>query len=281
MLAEAARAAANTVVAALQKASQATGVDFNYLLGTAMRESGLKPHAKSENSSASGLFQFVEQTWLSLVKEFGPKYGLGSYANAIHRDGNGRFHAADPNDRSAILRLRNDPQISALMAGEYTRQTQDAMQDKLGRKVSSGELYAAHLFGPGSACKLIRENQNDPTAAACDLFPRAADANRNIFYNADGTPKTVREVYDWTVKQPVTPTVNFGRSVALSAVPSLNKGVLDTEATAEVLASMWGPQRKDFFSSAADGGAGNAAPFAMSPQILDILQTVAQDHRKK
>jgi Transglycosylase SLT domain len=280
MLAEAARAAASTVVAALQKASQATGVDFNYLLGTAIRESGLKPHAKSSNSSASGLFQFVEQTWLSLVKEFGAKYGLSSYANAIHRDDNGHYHAADPNDRSAILRLRNDPQISALMAGEYTRQTQDTMQDRLGRKVTSGELYAAHLFGPGSACKLIRENQNDPTAAACDFFPRAADANKNIFYNTDGTPKTVREVYDWTVRQPLTPTINFGSNTAISSVPSLSKGLLDTSATADALASLWGPPKKGFFSSS-DGGSGNTAPFAMSPQILDILQTVAKDHGRK
>ena len=91
MLAEAARAAANTVVTALQKASAATGVDFNYLLGTAMRESGLKPAAKSGQSSAAGLFQFVEQTWLSLVKDYGSKYGLGSYANAISKTDDGRY----------------------------------------------------------------------------------------------------------------------------------------------------------------------------------------------
>jgi hypothetical protein len=280
MLAEAARAAANTVVVALQKASQATGVDFNYLLGTAIRESGLKPHAKSNNSSASGLFQFVEQTWLSLVKDHGAKYGLGSYANAIHRNDDGRYRTSDPADRSAILRLRNDPQISALMAGEYAKQTQDAMQDRLGRKVTSGELYAAHLFGPGSACKLIRMNQNDPEAAACDLFPKAADANKNIFYKPDGTPKTIREVYTWTTAEPTTPRVKFGKGAALKEIPALDKGALDTQTTAEVLASMWGPpKRTGFFSS--DTGAGPSSPFAMSPQILDILQTVAKDRGKK
>lgn len=279
MLAEAARAAANTVVVALQKASAATGVDFNYLLGTAIRESGLKPQAKSSNSSASGLFQFVEQTWLSVVKEFGAKHGLSSYANAIQKGDDGRYHASDPSDRSAILRLRNDPQISALMAGEYAKQTQDAMQDNLGRKVSSGELYAAHLLGPGSACKLIRMNQASPTADACDLFPKAADANKNIFYKADGSPKSVREVYNWTVKQPATPTLNLSKD-ALSDVPTLNKGALDTNTTAQLLASMWGAPRKGFFSPE-DSSSTSAAPFAMSPQILDMLQTVAKDHGKK
>lgn len=279
MLAEAARAAANTVVVALQKASAATGVDFNYLLGTAMRESGLKPQAKSSSSSATGLFQFVEQTWLSVVKEFGAKHGLASYANAIQKGEDGRYRASDPADRSAILRLRNDPQVSALMAGEYTKQTQDSMQDSLGRKVSSGELYAAHLLGPGSACKLIRMNQASPTSDACDLFPKAADANKNIFYRADGTPKSVREVYNWTVAQPATPTLNFNKA-ALSDVPSVSKGVLDTDTTAQLLASMWGPRRKSFFSPE-DKTSTGAAPFAMSPQILDILQTVAKDHGKK
>lgn len=284
MLAEAARAAANTVVAALQKASAATGVDFNYLLGTAMRESGLKSTAKSGQSSAAGLFQFVEQTWLSLVKDHGSKYGLGSYANAISKSADGRLHVANGDDRSAILRLRNDPQISALMAGEYAKETQSTMEDKLGRKVSQGELYAGHLLGPGSACKLIRSNQGSPTSAACDLFPKAADANPNIFYHTDGRPKSVREVYNWTTASqalPVmTPTVKTSGKVE---VASLTTGALDTSNTAAVMAALWRPQHKGFFGSddSSSNTSGNAPPFSMSPAILDVLQTVAQNRGKK
>lgn len=280
MLAEAARAAANTVVQALQKASAATGVDFNYLLGTAIRESGLKATAKSGNSSATGLFQFVEQTWLSLVKEHGGKYGLSSYANAIQKGDDGRYRASDAADRKAILHLRNDPQISALMAGEYAKQTEGVMEDRLGRKVSSGELYAAHLFGPGSACKLIRMNQGEPSASACDLFPKAADANPNIFYHQDGTPKSVREVYNWTVKTPLTPTVNTS---AMPDVPSVSKGILDTKTTEALLASMWDPRRHNFFSAMTSDERSSIAPstFSMSPAILDVLQTVAKASHKK
>jgi hypothetical protein len=280
MLAEVAKAAANTVVSALQKASAATGVDFNYLLGTAMRESGLKADAKSSASSASGLFQFVEQTWMSLVKDHGAKYGLGSMANAIQKGDDGRYHAKDANDRSAILRLRNDPQISALMAGEYAKQTQNDMEGKLGRKVSSGELYAGHLFGPSQACKLIRSAQGDPHSQACDLFPKAADANPNIFYHADGSPKTVKEVYSWTVAQnkvPATPTL---KTSTLAEVPSLKQGVLSTDTTAQALAALWSQPRKGFFSSSEENTA-TTAPFAMSPAILDVLQTVAKTHGKK
>src|SRR5476651_2001219 len=95
-----------TVVAALKNAAQATGSDFHYLLGTAMRESSLKPNAQSATSSAAGLFQFVDQTWLGLVKDHGAKYGLGSMAGAISQDGGGRYHAASPADSQAILALK-------------------------------------------------------------------------------------------------------------------------------------------------------------------------------
>lgn len=278
MLAEAAKAAANTVVVALRKASAATGVDFNYLLGTAMRESGLKADAKSGSSSATGLFQFVEQTWLSMVKEHGAQYGLTSYANAITKGDDGRYHTSDPNDRSAILRLRNDPNVSALMAAEYAKKTQSDMEDKLGRKVSSGELYAGHFLGSGQACKLIRSAQGTPQASACDLFPQAADANPNLFYHHDGTPKTVKEVYTWTVRQPslATPTL---KTTALAEVPSLTKGALSTDTTADAMAALWSHPRRGFFS--ADENAGNAPPIAMSPAILDVLQTVAKARGKK
>src|ERR1700742_1195317 len=105
----------DTVVAALKNAAQATGSDFHYLLGTAMRESSLKPGAQSSTSSATGLFQFVDQTWLGLVKTHGGKYGLGSMADAISVDGDGHYRTADAGDRQAILDLRKNPQISALM----------------------------------------------------------------------------------------------------------------------------------------------------------------------
>ena len=68
------------VEAAIQRASDATGVDFNFLLGAARRESGYNPNAKASTSSAAGLFQFVDQTWLSTLKQHGAKYGYARYA---------------------------------------------------------------------------------------------------------------------------------------------------------------------------------------------------------
>ena len=202
MQAEAASGAErSTVVAALKNAAAATGSDFHYLLGTAMRESSLKSNAQSSTSSASGLFQFVDQTWLGLVKEHGAQHGLGNYAAAISRDADGRYHA-DASAKQSILALRKDPELSAMMAGEYAKSTQGAMRASLGREVCGGELYAAHFLGPDAACKLIRLAGTEPATSAAAQFPQAASANKSVFFHADGAAKSVREVYDWALRQP-------------------------------------------------------------------------------
>lgn len=191
----------SSVVTALRNAAAATGSDFHYLLGTAMRESSLRPNAQSHSSSAAGLFQFVDQTWLGLVKKYGSQYGLGDYASAITKDAEGRFHAP-ASERHEILALRKDPDVCALMAGEYAKSTQDQMRASLGRNVCGGELYAAHFLGPDAACRLIKLVGSDPSASAADQFPAAAASNKTVFYHGDGTAKSVREVYDWAMRQP-------------------------------------------------------------------------------
>jgi len=258
-----------TIVAALQRASAATGSDFHYLLGTAMRESSLKPEAQSSTSSAAGLFQFVEQTWLGVVKEFGAKYGLGSFAGAIGKGADGRFHVDNAADRQAILALRNDPQVSALMAGEYAQQTKTQMQNTLGRDVCGGELYAAHFLGPDAACRLIRMTGSTPDASAASVFPQAASANKSVFYHADGAAKTVREVYDWALNQPTVAAPQ-----APVATASATGSVVYGPDYTGLLASLWAPTSKGFFSS----GEGGNSPFLLTPGVLDILSSpVAKD----
>ena len=269
MTAEAARVSSATVVAALQKASAVTGSDFNYLLGTAIRESSLKPQAHSSTSSAAGLFQFVEQTWYGLVKQYGTKYGLGSYANAISQSSDGHFHANDAEDRQAILSLRTDPQISALMAGEYARETKTTMQGVLGRDVCGGELYAAHFLGPDAACRLIHMNGSEPNACAANAFPQAAGANKSVFYHADGTAKTVREVYDWALRQPV-----MGSEATTPTVPA--NYVVGAPATGyeDLIASMWRTTSSaGFFPSGM--GDGLPASSLLSSGMLDILSSLS------
>ena len=258
------------VVAALKNAAAETGSDFSYLLGTAMRESSLKPGAQSSTSSATGLFQFVDQTWLGLVKNHGAKYGLGSMAQAINVTADGRYHADNDADRGKILSLKKDPQISALMAGEYTRTTQGTMEADLGRQVCGGELYAAHFLGADGACKLIRGTVATPNASAAQLFPDAANANRDVFFHADGSAKNLREVYDWAMREPggQTPVANSPAAPATSITKATTVASNAVDSNLEtLLAGVINWQPGSFFS---DGKTG-ASPLSMGSGLLDLL----------
>jgi hypothetical protein len=182
------------VEAAIQRASQATGVDFSFLMKTAGRESGMNPRAKAPTSSAAGLFQFVEQTWLSTLKQHGSKHGYARYADLISRGSDGRYRVAGGEARRAVMDLRLDPNAASLMAGELTSAHAAYLKGRVGRDPTAGELYAAHFLGPHGSAKLIQAVERNPGVSAASLFPGAANANRSIFYR-DGRPKTVSEVY--------------------------------------------------------------------------------------
>jgi hypothetical protein len=182
------------VEAAIQRASSATGVDFTFLLGAAKRESGYNPGAKATTSSAAGLYQFVEQTWLSTLKKHGAKYGYARYADLIQPGSDGRYHVQGADARRAVMDLRLDPHASALMAGELAADHASYLRGRVGRDPTSGELYAAHFLGPQGSARLIEAMRTSPQAPAAAMFPDAAAANRSIFYRG-GRPATVGEVY--------------------------------------------------------------------------------------
>lgn len=184
----------NPVVSAIRQGAERTGAGFDYLLKTAQRESSLEPEAKAKTSSATGLFQFIEQTWLSMVKQEGPKQGLTQYADAISESG-GRLTVSDPSAREKILQLRNDPQVAALMAGALTQKNRDQLAGALGRQPQAGELYMAHVLGARGASDLIKAAASDPNRVAARDFPEAAAANRSIFYDKAGQARSVQEVY--------------------------------------------------------------------------------------
>src|SRR5262245_29386068 len=201
ILTAAGRASPAQVLAAIESASRETGSDFDCLLATARRESNLDSKAKSKSSSASGLFQFIDQTWLSLIKRHGDRHGLSEFAGAISRSESGRYVVASPAKKSAILALRDDPKIAALMAGEAAAATKESLEEALGREVRAGEVYAAHVFGEKGARRLIGLNEQDSGARADLAFPHAAKVNRNVFYHSDGRAKTISEVHAWAVEQ--------------------------------------------------------------------------------
>ncbi|WP_439816239.1 hypothetical protein [Zavarzinia sp. CC-PAN008] len=185
------------VVSSIRQASQSTGVDFAYLMAKASLESNFQSDVKASSSSATGLYQFIEQTWLSMVKDHGSKYGLDSFASQITRGSDGRLTVADPAMRRQILDLRKDPQISAQMGAEYAALNEGDLEGALGREANATDLYVAHFMGSGGAVKFLKALARSPDASAASLFPSAAGANRSVFYNSAGQPRSVSQLYEW------------------------------------------------------------------------------------
>ena len=171
----------------IRQASRETGVDFEYLARTAARESNFDPQAQARTSSAAGMFQFIEQTWLGMMQRHGDSHGFADLASQIQQGEDGRFQVADGAARQRILDLRFDADAAALMAGELAAENGRVIEERVGRPASSGELYAAHFLGASGAADLIEAVRDNPQQSAAHLFPAAAAANRNMFYD-NGRP---------------------------------------------------------------------------------------------
>jgi hypothetical protein len=184
------------VAGAIKQAASSSGTSFPYLLTTAKMESDFNPTAGASTSSAHGLFQFIDQTWLTTVKEAGAQFGYGNFADMITKSSDGSYSVADPTARKAIMKLRDDPAVASDMAAAFTQSNSFQLTGMIGRRPTDSELYMAHFMGVGGAAKLIGNAEDNGQASAARLFPNAAAANRSIFYDrTTGRARTVSEVY--------------------------------------------------------------------------------------
>jgi hypothetical protein len=166
------------LVKGIRRASRAAGVDFGYLMAQAAQESGFRADAKARTSSASGLYQFVEGTWLDLMRRHGAQHGVAADAS-----------------RTELLALRDDPALSAAMAAEYARDNRTTLTAALGRAAGRGELALAHFLGPGGAIQFLKGLADSADTNAAALLPEAAAANRAVFFGRDGGARSVGEIW--------------------------------------------------------------------------------------
>ena len=168
------------VINAIKQASTKTGVDFAYLMQQANAESSFDPHAKARTSSATGLYQFIESTWMRMVDKYGDKYGIET----------------DGMSRREILDLRKDPEIASNLAAEFAGENERFLNDHWGGEVGSTELYLAHFLGAGGASAFLNAKDENPLQSGAVLFPAAAKANKNVFYDrATGRQRSMDEIY--------------------------------------------------------------------------------------
>lgn len=146
------------VMSAVRKASSLTGMDPAFLMAVAWKESRFNPYETTGYTSAGGMFQFLDQSWLVAVKRYGAKHGQEQLANAITQNANGDMRVNNSKDLKAIMSLRHNIEFSAIMAAESMLEDKHSIEMVLGRPARPVDLYLTHLMGLGGASGFLRNN---------------------------------------------------------------------------------------------------------------------------
>jgi len=141
-------------------------------------ESKGKADAKNPKSSATGLYQFVDGTWLEMINKYRPDLKEGK-------------------NEQEILDLRLDPAISREIGLKFTEGNIKGMQSA-GIKVTRGKVYLAHFLGLGGAKRLLTAN---PNARVDTVMSRAAMKNNRSLLVKNGKAITVQQFIDWAEKK--------------------------------------------------------------------------------
>jgi len=189
----------SAVLAAIRLGNLRTGVEFPYLMELASVESSFNPRARAGTTSAAGLYQFREDTWLEAIKQHGSEYGLGHYASQVEyivdEEGNRQPQIRDPELRRQVLDLRFNPVLSSLLAAEKVRDGKRRLSGKLAHEPARTDLYLTHFFGITGALSFLEALAKHPDSIAGEIFPGPARRNRSIFQRRNRTLRTVAEVY--------------------------------------------------------------------------------------
>ena len=186
------------IVDTILRVGNEAGVDPVYLMALADKESRFSTDVKAATSSAEGLFQFVTATWLELIRDYGARYGLEAEATAVVKGRGGKITVAGPM-RERVLGLRKDPYIAALMAAELIKRDRGRIEARVGRALTTAELYFVHFLGTSSAGRFLMMAGDRPDEVAGKAFRGAARANRALFTEKSGTGRrhlTVAEVHE-------------------------------------------------------------------------------------
>lgn len=164
------------------RAAQRADYDPTILMAIADKESSLRATARASTSSAAGLFQFIDKTWLQCVRQFGAQHGLAHEA-ALIEGPEDKPEIADPDERARVLALRERPYLAAVMAAEMLKRDGGKVAENIGRPLSAGETYLIHFLGTRDANLFMSRLTESPKVSAAAMLPKPARANRPIFYD--------------------------------------------------------------------------------------------------
>ncbi len=196
--------ASGKVLGAIERASSESGVDFSYLVQQAAAESNFNINAKAKTSSATGLYQFIDSTWLSMLDRYADQYNI---------DTNGKTKAE-------LLDMRKDPQTASFMAAAFASENENFLNSHWGGEVGATELYMTHFLGASGGASFLNARDENPLTPAADLFPRAAQANRTVFYDKEtGKPKSLEAVYQFFDKKFQIKSDNPTPQINIASIP--------------------------------------------------------------
>lgn len=153
-------------------AGQELGLPEGQMYRIGMVESGLKPDVKNKRSSATGLYQFTKGTWNEVVTKYGPQYGIPEGASA------------------------KDPVANAILGAAYLNENSTNFKDTFGKDPDITDLYMGHFLGQKGRKKFLDAMTKNPEAPALQFTgKRQVKANPDVFFNEDGSPASLAEVY--------------------------------------------------------------------------------------
>lgn len=143
----------------------------DFVLNTAVAESGGVATAKNPLSSATGLHQFTKGTWNKMIQTYRPDLLEGR-------------------TKEQVLALRTDPELSTEMAGNLARENADYLESR-GLPVDQGSLYLSHFLGAGTAANVLRASPDTPISNL--VSSDAIERNQKVL----GGDRTAADVAQW------------------------------------------------------------------------------------
>lgn len=207
-----------SVVDAMYDASIAQDVDFGILALSSMLESEFGSNTISASSSARGMFQFIDSTWLILIHKYGKRIGLNAESDSLYLDQKtGRIEVKNDSriTRESILTLRDDPRIISMIKAFHLKEEEQALTDFGITAPHATDYYIVHMLGTGFAQKFYElKNQNASLPLAQSGITGAEQAANNNPYFFFSASKT----------QPLTAAQSYGRyyTHVLQAISRLN-----------------------------------------------------------
>lgn len=137
-------------------------VPNSFLNSMAQVESSWRYDVKADTTSATGLFQFIDSTWLAEIKKNFPE-DVAGMSNA------------------QILEMRKDPYMSTKVAAKFTEGNAKVLTGR-GHEVTDGNLYLAHFLGANGASRALDVWNGDPsTPVAQAVKPNVIRSNPGLF----------------------------------------------------------------------------------------------------